>query len=535
MIEAAKDSIASLINIYHENQDRLTKSITRNQCITVSTAATITFIAWKLYKKVSSKKSNVDPALLPPMVKGGLPILGNLLQLESDPSAFLDSARDTLGPCFRIQLPGQGKLTVVTGPLIGEVMKNTKNFNFSLGIESIVPAAKVVRESYRHKFVAEDISPREKHPIVYPIKHNFKENQIDIFSERIQTALKYSLEKELSLNKGEEKLVDTWALLTILISNISCPCFAGSKVGHDKDLILGMASFTQKIIKAGVFLSFFPDWLGKFLVRNFYSVEHEMDLIMRLLVPELRKIRNGEVADDYEVTFATMALNLPKEDGGLRTVEDAAYYFNSIALASIHTTSHFASFALHELACRPSLVDDLRREIATLGNDITPESAATLPLLDSFFREVLRYDVDYLGMHHLTLQDSTLSTGHVIPEGSIVVGALEQVHRDTRFLPVDPDSGEVIMGDSPLEVFDAYRFLDKKMKSTTIGPNHLTFGVGAHACPGRYFAANEIKYVLAEMLIRYNVRTKSGTRAKDNVLFGMTRFPPGEHLIFEGL
>lgn len=165
MIEVAKDSIASLINLYHENQDKLTNStITKKQCITVSAAATITFIAWKIYRRVSAKKKSIDPTLLPPLVKGGVPLLGNLLQLESNPSVFLDSARDNLGPCFRIQLPGQGKLTVVTGPLIGEVMKNTKNFNFSLGIESIVPAAKVVRESYKHKFIVEDISPREKHP-----------------------------------------------------------------------------------------------------------------------------------------------------------------------------------------------------------------------------------------------------------------------------------------------------------------------------------------------------------------------------------
>lgn len=165
MIEAAKDSIASLIDLYHENQDKLTNStITKKQCITVSAAASITFIAWKIYRKVSAKKKSVNPALLPPLVKGGVPLLGNLLQLESNPSDFLDSARDNLGPCFRIQLPGQGNLTVVTGPLIGEVMKNTKNFNFSLGIESIVPAAKVVRESYKHKFIVEEISPREKHP-----------------------------------------------------------------------------------------------------------------------------------------------------------------------------------------------------------------------------------------------------------------------------------------------------------------------------------------------------------------------------------
>ena len=347
--------------------------------------------------------------------------------------------------------------------------------------------------------------------------------------------MKLSLGKELSLERGEERIVDTWSLLAIVVSNISCPCFAGSKVGQDEDLIVGMASFTQKIIKAGVFLSFFPDWLGRFLVRNFYSVEREMDLIMNLLVPELRRIRDGEVGDDYEVTFATMALNLPKEDGTYRTVEDAAFYFNSIALASIHTTSHFATFALHELACRPSLVADLRKEISTLGNERTPESVANLPLMDSFFREVLRFDVDYLGLHHLTLKDSTLSTGHIIPQGTLVVGALEQTHRDIRYLPVDQKSGEVIVGESSLDVFDAYRFVHKKMKATMVGESYLTFGVGAHACPGRYFAANEIKYLLAEILVRYNVRTKSGARAKENVLFGMTRFPPKEPLIFEGL
>lgn len=373
------------------------------------------------------------------------------------------------------------------------------------------------------------------HLVIYPIKHNFKENQIDIFSERIQTALKYSLGKELALDKGEERSVDTWSLLAILVSNISCPCFAGSKVGHNEDLIVGMASFTQKIIKAGIFFSFFPDWLSKFCVRNFYSVEKEMDLIMKLLVPELRKVRNGEYGDDFEVTFATMSLNLPKEDGSLRSVEDAAYYFNNIALASIHTTSHFASFALHELACRPSLVDDMRKELATLGDNRTPETVANLPLMDSFFREVLRYDVDYLGLHHMALQDSVLSTGQIVPKGSLVVSALEQNHRDTRYLPIDPDSGEIVTGDSPLGVFDAYRFVDKKMKSTTIGTNLLTFGIGAHACPGRYFAANEIKYVISEMLIRYNIRTKSGLRAKENVLLGMTRFPPTEPLIFQGV
>lgn len=369
---------------------------------------------------------------------------------------------------------------------------------------------------------------------MYPIKHNFKENQIHAFSERIQGALKGFLDKELALKPGEERNVTVWETLTLLISSVSCPCFAGSKVGYDPELIVGMANFTQKIIKAGVFLSILPDALGRFVVRNFYSVEHEMDLIMNLLVPELEKIERGEVGDDYELTFPSLALELPKEDGSRRSVEEAAYHFNGIALASIHTTSHFSAFALHELACRPTLCGDLRTEIATLGNDRTPETVAKLPLMDSFFREVLRFNVDFLGMHHLAIRDTTVSSGHIIPKGSLIVCAMDQVHRDPRFLPVDEETGEVISGDTPLEVFDAYRTCGKKMKSTTTGLEHLTFGYGIHACPGRYLAANEIKYMVSELLVRYNIRTKSGQRAKDYVLFGMTRFAPLEQLIFEG-
>jgi cytochrome P450 len=372
--------------------------------------------------------------------------------------------------------------------------------------------------------------------VIYPIKHNFKEDKIGVFSERIQNALKIGLDSLLDIKKGEERVINTWDTFTVLISNISCPCFAGSKVGYNKDLIIGMASFTQKIIRAGMVMTTLPEWLGNIIVRRFLSVEHEMDIIMGLLVPELEKIRNGEVdADQEEVTFSAMALKVPKEDGSQRSVQDAAYYFNSIALASIHTTSHFTTFALHELSCRPSLVQDLRTELATLGNDRTPESVATLSLMDSFFREVLRHNTDHMGLHHLALKDTTLSTGQVIPKDSMVVCAIDQVHRDERFLPIDEDTGEACLGDSPLDQFDAYRFYGKNIKSTTVGLEYLPFGLGAHACPGRFFAVNEIKYVIGELLLRFNIKTKSGKRAKDNVLLGMTRFPPLEPLIFEGL
>ncbi|KAI8971454.1 cytochrome P450 [Mycotypha africana] len=526
----------NILSLIQQQADYTTKwieksSITKKQYVSLSVAAAITYFVWKQCSR--NRRTDIDPTLLPPKVEGGLPIVGNLLDLQKNPRQYLNDARKNFGPCFRLYLPGLGNTVVVTGTLIQEVMKATKNFSFDEGIENLIPAEKVVRISYGHKFKKEAISPRAKNPIIYPIKHNFKENQIDVFSERIRYALDKALDEELNIKPGDEQAVDIKDKLAYIISRISCLCFAGSKVGVNEELITGMAHFTQKIIRAGLFISYLPSWLSRFLVRWIFSVEQEMDVIMALLVPELRKIRNGEMGDDYEATFATMALNLPKEDGTLRKVEDAAYYFNNIALASIHTTSHFASFAFHELACRPQLVEDLRAELHTLQGDMTPETVAKLPLMDSFFREVLRCNPDYLGLHHLTLKDSTLSTGHVVPKGYFVLLALDQVQQDMHFLPVNPLTGEVHSGTSPLEEFDAYRFVGTNIKSTTVGLEHMAFGLGAHACPGRFFAANEIKYVVAVMIMRYNIRTRSGKRAKDNVMLGMTRFPPAEPLIIE--
>lgn len=42
--------------------------------------------------------------------------------------------------------------------------------------------------------------------------------------------------------------------------------------------------------------------------------------------------------------------------------------------------------------------------------------------------------------------------------------------------------------------------------------DHLGFGHGEHACPGRFFAANEIKVALCHLLIKYEWELVPGTR-----------------------
>ncbi|KAI7879269.1 cytochrome P450 [Lichtheimia hyalospora FSU 10163] len=472
---------------------------------------------WTLYRLLFSKRKRHIENIVP-LAPGSLPIVGHAFAINRDPRKFLAECREKYGSAFRLNLAGR-ETFVLTGRLIPELLfASRKQFSFTEGVEVVVPTQRVLHLSYDHKHKEEEISPRDKHPIVFPVKQNFKPEQISVFSERIQKAFLGMLDEKLALKSGERRTLATWDFLSEAISRISCLCFAGSRVGTNKDLVLAMASFTQNIIKAGMLLTILPDFIADVVVRRIFSVEQQLDLLMELIVPELEKIASGELPDD-EATFISMVLKLPKADGSYRSPRDAAFYFKEIALASIHTTSHFTTFALHELACRPKLVTELRDMISKVGPERTPENVSEIPLLDSFLREVLRHDIDYMGLHHKALKDVVLSTGQVIPEGSLVVAALEDAH----VYPMDPPPA----GMKPLSEFDPYRFLNMEDDkwSSTIGNDLISFGLGGHACPGRYFAVNEIKYVLAELIMRYN----------DFPVMGMVKFPPREPLIFEGI
>jgi cytochrome P450 len=52
-------------------------------------------------------------------------------------------------------------------------------------------------------------------------------------------------------------------------------------------------------------------------------------------------------------------------------------------------------------------------------------------------------------------------------------------------------------------------------------PLYFQFGYGRHACPGRFFAANEIKMMVANFVLAYDMRHPEGvTERYPNLSFG---------------
>ena len=73
------------------------------------------------------------------------------------------------------------------------------------------------------------------------------------------------------------------------------------------------------------------------------------------------------------------------------------------------------------------------------------------------------------------------------------------------------------------ETFDPFRFVkmrerntSKKFDMVSTSCDSLAFGHGIHACPGRYFAASELKLMLAHLVVNYDVRLENeGVRPAD--------------------
>ncbi|CAG8681675.1 12336_t:CDS:2, partial [Funneliformis mosseae] len=139
--------------------------------------------------------------------------------------------------------------------------------------------------------------------------------------------------------------------------------------------------------------------------------------------------------------------------------------------------------------------------------------------LDSMLKETLRV---YAGVlpHKLISPYYTFSSGHQVPKGRNVYIRVHDIHNDDN-----------LYGQNSKE-FDAFRHLKSKSPASRIEKNFLTFGNGKHACPGRFFAVNEIKVALHHLLLKYNIRKVGDGKIKP-IIMGPMMFPNQEGIIFE--
>lgn len=160
---------------------------------------------------------------------------------------------------------------------------------------------------------------------------------------------------------------------------------------------------------------------------------------------------------------------------------------------------------------------------------VTTQGLYQMKLLDSIMRESQRYNPsNMVRMQRLVLKPMRFSDGTTIPAGTqVAVPALSPLQ--------DPD----IYSD-PLS-YDPYRFARLRAGQVTdplkygskelyqfisVTKENMGFGYGRHACPGRFFAANEIKMILARIVQDYDIKMPEGVQGRyRNVVRGSSITP----------
>lgn len=103
-------------------------------------------------------------------------------------------------------------------------------------------------------------------------------------------------------------------------------------------------------------------------------------------------------------------------------------------------------------------------------------------------------------MNRMVKKNITLSDGTVLPAGSRIM-VLDDKATDSKIYP------------EPAK-FDVARFKNMRERQgeenrhqfVTTSSDHMGFGHGQHACPGRFFASNEMKILLCFLLLQYDFR-----------------------------
>ncbi|KAI1261854.1 cytochrome P450 [Xylariaceae sp. FL1019] len=311
--------------------------------------------------------------------------------------------------------------------------------------------------------------------------------------------------------------------------------FIGPELCQDERYIDAAVNYTLELAKAIEEIKSMNRWLKPFMASRLGSIatvrRRENDFL-NFISPTV-EARSSAMAIGQSVPEDMLTWLMEKgASAGIESVKDLSLIQLGLTHVASHSTGATATNILYDLASRPECIQPLRDEIKETLDEfdgvLTSAALQRLRKMDSLMKESLRvHPLLFSTFERRALQPFTLSDGHVIPQGTIIEIPNHAISRDPELYP-DPDSFE------PWRFYDMSQRpdgADKRASSlhhqfVSVSNELGSFGYGRHACPGRFFAANELKMILARILLAYDMRMKDGeTERYPNLEFGLTCVP----------
>ncbi|KZO94407.1 cytochrome P450 [Calocera viscosa TUFC12733] len=321
--------------------------------------------------------------------------------------------------------------------------------------------------------------------------------------------------------------INAYNVILHVVCRASNRLFVGLPLCRDKEFTKISRDFTITVTRAGFLISCFPRFLKPLVARYVSAAPGATKAFGRFIIPVIEQRQKAEVElgdawkDQKPFDFLQWMMDAANENQ--RDPKDLNKRMLGMNFAATHTSSMSFTHAFYWLAACPQHLPELRREVesAVETHGWTKEAVNNMFKIDSFIKESMRLTgLGASSMQRKCVRKIILSDGTQIPAGAHVAINAWSLHHDPQIYP------------NPFE-FDPFRFSRKveegesvvKNAFTTASSEFLFWGGGSHVCAGRYFASQELKAMLAHIVMNYDVMMPTeGVRPTD-MWFGSTCIP----------
>ncbi|KAF8934047.1 cytochrome P450 [Dissophora ornata] len=448
------------------------------------------------------------------------------IEYFTNPDKFLIHCEKTYGPVFNVSIMGQ-KVTLVSGGMAREVFM-TDDFSFGDAIDDLTGLRALTLSVIKSN---QDPDSRVIHEV---IRDNVSPNLVE-FTPRLVDQMTKVIDD--SLGHCEGKLVeDPLTIFQTMVATAMVDVFMGAEIARNPKVIETFITSTYdfgKLLNQGRKKA----W-QVFTNRAKHGVLSPLHKHVRVLVEaatpivlERRRLEKEarEKGEPYEGPLDVMQKFLDNFDKyGFLDLEDICGHLLVLVLSSVHTTSDTSANLCYYLAAYPEYIEPLLQEQNEVLDAVTKErqlerqqkldsgevaserdfegtaldpkddrffsaeAVKRMEKMDSFLREIFRFRVERVSLQHKARKDVRLSNGMVITKGTCAMINMRSVHQD-------PET----QGEDPTE-FRPWRFLGTKKSATKPSAEFLIFGMGRHACPGRFLAVQELKTLASMLVSRYS-------------------------------
>lgn len=325
---------------------------------------------------------------------------------------------------------------------------------------------------------------------------------------------------------AEWTTIDPASDILRIVSQASARIFVGPDLCRNTDWLDISENFAQDVMIGAEKLKQWKPMLrpiAQFFVPEIQRVHANHDKAYQLLRPILQSRAVAETQSEYQkpndmIRWVQQRARA-KADKSVDFREQSKIQMLT-ATAAIHTTRLAITHVLFDLAANPKYIEPLRQELkdalAQTDGIFTKQSLTRLKKLDSFMKESQRLNPPSVATFvRKVLTPVTLPSGLHLPRGVVVqcnTAAIEET---------PPEWGDP-------HKFDGFRFHRLReapenthkyqFSMTTI--DSMGFGHGRSACPGRFYASNQIKMIVGHMILNYDVALEDGqTERPRNLMF----------------